>query len=74
MWWYTPLIPALERLGQDDCEFEVSQSYIVIPCLKKKKMKREREREDKQALNVQRKEWITLHGVVRMDAQEKPQP
>jgi hypothetical protein len=34
-WWYTPAIPALRRLSQEDLEFKVSLGYIVRPCLKK---------------------------------------
>jgi hypothetical protein len=34
IWWYTSIIPALERL-QEDLEFEVSISYTVRPCLQK---------------------------------------
>jgi hypothetical protein len=29
VWWYTPVIPVLGRLRQDDCEFKASLSYIV---------------------------------------------
>jgi hypothetical protein len=31
------VIPAFGRLRQEDCEFEVSLSYITRHCLKKKK-------------------------------------
>jgi hypothetical protein len=34
-----PVIPALQRLRQEDHEFEVSLSYIERLCLKKKKKK-----------------------------------
>jgi hypothetical protein len=26
-WWYAPVIPALRRLGQEDCEFKASLGY-----------------------------------------------
>lgn len=31
--WYTLVITALRRLRQEDQKFEVSQGYIVRPCL-----------------------------------------
>jgi hypothetical protein len=34
VWWYRPIIPALERLMKKDLKFEVSLGYIVGPCLK----------------------------------------
>jgi hypothetical protein len=34
-WWHMPVIPALGRLRQEDCEFEVYLNYIVKPYLKK---------------------------------------
>jgi hypothetical protein len=36
-----PVIPALERLRQEDQELEDSLGYIVRLCLKKKKKKKE---------------------------------
>jgi hypothetical protein len=33
-WRYTPVIPALGKLRQEDLEFETSLSYMVRPCLK----------------------------------------
>jgi hypothetical protein len=35
--WYTPVVPALRRLRQENCEFQASLDYIVKPCLKKNK-------------------------------------
>jgi hypothetical protein len=32
-----PVIPALRRLRQEECEFQVSLGYMVRPCLKEKK-------------------------------------
>jgi hypothetical protein len=34
-WWYIPIIPALRRLRQEDCEFKTSLGYIVKLYLKK---------------------------------------
>jgi hypothetical protein len=34
VWGYTPIIPALGRLRQEDCGFRASLGSIVRPCLK----------------------------------------
>jgi hypothetical protein len=33
-WWFTPVIPALRRLRQEDRKLETSLGYIVGPCHK----------------------------------------
>jgi hypothetical protein len=38
-WWYTPVIPALGRLRQEDHDFEASLGYRRTRCLKKTKMR-----------------------------------
>lgn len=48
MWWYLPIIPALERMRQEDqeaslnyiVEFKISLEYTITPCFRKEKKKR----------------------------------
>jgi hypothetical protein len=35
VWWYTPVIPALRRLWQEDQGLESNLGYIARPYLKK---------------------------------------
>jgi hypothetical protein len=35
----TPIIPALRRLKQKDCEFKVNLGYVARPCLKTNRKK-----------------------------------
>jgi hypothetical protein len=35
MWWFTPIIPMLGRLRQEDSELEVSLDYLARSCLRK---------------------------------------
>jgi hypothetical protein len=37
--WFTPIIPSLRRLRQEDLEFEGNLSYIARLCLKKGRKK-----------------------------------
>jgi hypothetical protein len=39
VWYYSPVIPALERLRQEDSEFEASLGYMAKSCLKKQNHK-----------------------------------
>jgi hypothetical protein len=41
-----PGIPALRRMRQKDCKFKACLSYIVGPCLKRKKKKGKKERKE----------------------------
>jgi hypothetical protein len=34
-----PVILAVGRLRQEDCEFKISKDYIARPCLKRRKKK-----------------------------------
>jgi hypothetical protein len=34
VWWFTPIIPALRRLRQEEQEFKDSVGCIAKPCLK----------------------------------------
>jgi hypothetical protein len=40
-WWFTPVIPSLGRLKQEDHKLEASLDYIGRPCLKTKKKEEE---------------------------------
>jgi hypothetical protein len=44
-WWYVSVIPALERLGREDCEIEGSLDYKVRSCLEKMRQT-DKERKD----------------------------
>jgi hypothetical protein len=35
MWWYMPVILALQRLRQEDQEFKTILGYVVRSCLEK---------------------------------------
>jgi hypothetical protein len=44
VWWYTPVVPALRKLKQEEQKFEASLGYISLSQKKKKKKKREKKR------------------------------
>jgi hypothetical protein len=52
--WYTPVIPALRRLRQEDHKFEVRVSYIAGPC-KRKERRKEGRREGKRGRKRERR-------------------
>jgi hypothetical protein len=67
MWYHTPVIPALRRPMQRDCEFEA----IVRPCLKKTRPKKGINYENGRAVVVSSLE--NLQGVKRYhDIQQFP--
>jgi hypothetical protein len=37
VWCYTPVIPALRRLRQEDHEFQTTLGYIARPCLRRRR-------------------------------------
>jgi hypothetical protein len=41
VWWCTPVIPALRRQRQQNCEFEASLGLYRETCLKKRKKEKE---------------------------------
>lgn len=46
VWLYTPAIPELGWLRQEDCDFDIFLDCIVRPWLPKKKKKEEREKKE----------------------------
>jgi hypothetical protein len=42
--WYTPVIPALGRLSQEDHELEASLVYRVRPCVNKTKQNKKQKK------------------------------
>jgi hypothetical protein len=52
MWWCTSIIPALERLRQENCEFKACLAFLVRACLKKKKKKKSKVNKTGLAINA----------------------
>jgi hypothetical protein len=48
VWWFMPIIPALGRPRQEDCEFQANLSYMARPCQEREK-KRKKRREEKRS-------------------------
>jgi hypothetical protein len=58
VWQCIPVIPALERLRQNDYEFEASLSYMSRPCFKIK------EKEETDTGRVTYTHWLSWRKVV----------
>jgi hypothetical protein len=50
VWWYTPVIPALRKLRQEDCEFEASLD-CTVRCVSKKTKTYQTEIEKRKEIN-----------------------
>lgn len=76
MWWYKPVNPALGRLRQEYCEFEVGLGYITSLRLTQEKIKEgkegEREKERKQQKSNEKKRFQSPRSSRKLVEYEKP--
>jgi hypothetical protein len=57
-WWYTPVMPAIGRPRQKDCEFTIRLGYTGRPCLNKSK----KQNKNRNAINESRQKQEKRRG------------